>query len=120
MIGFLWCLLERDSLLLLEEPELSLNEAVVGRIAPMISRAQRIRKRQVIVSTHSDALLADKGIGAEEVLLLTPNAEGTDVKVAGDIGEVVALLEGGMSVAEAVLPMTRPDNLSKLSSFAAD
>ena len=120
MIGFLWCLLERDSLLLLEEPELSLNAAIVGRIAPMISRAQRIRKRQVIVSTHSDALLADKGIGAEEVLLLTPSAEGTDVKVAGDIGEVVDLLEGGMSVAEAVLPMTRPDNLSKLSSFAAD
>lgn len=67
LIGLLWCLLERDSLLLLEEPELSLNSAIVRTLAPLISRTQRQRRRQVIVSTHSDHLLMDKGIDASEV-----------------------------------------------------
>lgn len=119
MIGFLWCLLERDSLLLLEEPELSLNAAIVRHIAPLISRTQRLRKRQVILSTHSDDLLLDKGIDPSEVLLLTPSPEGTAINVASKIKEVVALLKGGMSVAEAVLPLTAPENLGQLAMFDA-
>jgi predicted ATPase len=117
MIGFLWCLLERDSLLLLEEPELSLNAAIVRRIAPLIYRIQRIRKRQVIVSTHSDDLLMDKGIDASEVLILRPTSEGTEVQLAVQMVEVVQLLEGGMTVAEAVLPLTAPRNIESLSLF---
>jgi len=77
LIGFLWSLLEGDSLLLLEEPELSLNSSIVQRLAPFINRFQRLRKRQVMVSTHSFDLLNDPGIGGEEVLLLSPGREGT-------------------------------------------
>lgn len=117
LIGFLWSLLEGDSLLLLEEPELSLNAAIVAQLAPLISRMQRNRRRQVLVSTHSDALLTEQGIDGHEVLLLTPAKEGTKVKPAADIDEVRALLESGFTVGEVVLPRTRPTNAEQLSFF---
>lgn len=117
LIGLLWSLLERDSLLLLEEPELSLNTGIVCRLAPLIYRMQRKRKRQVIISTHSADLLSDKGIGPEEVLLLKPSAEGTEVTVSADDTEIRSLLEGGLNVAEATLPRTIPERVTQLELF---
>ena len=115
LLGLLWSLLEGDSLLLLEEPELSLNAGIVSQLAPLISRMQRNRQRQILVSTHSDALLTEQGIDGREVLLLTPTPEGTEVKVAADIDEVRALLEAGFTVGEVVLPRTKPSGAEQLS-----
>ena len=117
LIGLLWSLLESDSLLLLEEPELSLNSAIVAQLAPIISRQQRNRRRQVLVSTHSDSLLIDKGIDGREVLLLAPAKEGTEVKVAAEIDEIRVLLESGFTVGEVVLPRTKPADSEHLSLF---
>jgi predicted ATPase len=115
LLGLLWSLLEGDSLLLLEEPELSLNVGIVSQLAPLISRMQRNRQRQILVSTHSDTLLTEQGIDGREVLLLTPTPEGTEVKVAADIDEVRALLEAGFTVGEVVLPRTKPFGAEQLS-----
>src|SRR5439155_23507492 len=115
LLGFLWALLDGDSLLLLEEPELSLNAGIVSQLAPFISRMQRNRQRQILVSTHSDALLTEQGIDGREVLLLTPTREGTAVQVAADIDEVRALLESGLTVGEVVLPRTKPSGAEQLS-----
>jgi predicted ATPase len=119
LIGFLWALLESDAVLLLEEPELSLNAGIVAHLAPLIYRLQRNRKRQVIISTHSDALLTERGIDGREVLLLSPTAEGTDVAVASEVNEVRALLAAGFTVGEATLPRTRPTQVSLLSLLEA-
>ena len=115
LLGLLWSLLESDSVLLLEEPELSLNAGIVSQLAPFISRMQRSRRPQVFVSTHSDALLTEKGIDGGEVLLLTPAREGTAVKIVSDIDEVQTLLEAGFTVGEAVLSRTRPEHAEQLS-----
>ena len=53
LIGLLWSLLENDSVLLLEEPELSLNLGIVSQLAPLISRMRRNRRCQVLVSTQA-------------------------------------------------------------------
>jgi hypothetical protein len=53
LIGLFWSLLEGDSPVLLEEPELSLHSAIVSRLPALLFRLQRKRKRQVFVSTHS-------------------------------------------------------------------
>ena len=100
--------MESDNLLLMEEPELSLNAAIVKLLPSIIYRFQKKKKWQVILSTHSAELLNDNGIDGSEVLVLTPAVEGTEVKVAADIEEVRLLLEGGFSIAEAVLPRTEP------------
>lgn len=117
LIGLLWALLESDSLLLLEEPELSLNSSIVEKLAPLIYRMQRQRKRQVLISTHSEALLNDNGIDGNEVLLLTPEAEGTSIRVAGQISDINVLLKTGLSVGEVVLPRSNPSNVEQLELF---
>jgi predicted ATPase len=117
LIGLLWSLLEGESLLLLEEPELSLNAGVVTKLAPLIYRLQKARKRQVMLSTHSSELLSDKGVAGQEIILLTPRQEGTDADVAASIQEVKDLLDGGMNIADAILPRTIPRTLTQLELF---
>jgi predicted ATPase len=115
LIGLLWSLLEGESMLLLEEPEQSLNAAIVARLAPLIHRVQKRRKRQVLISTHSDDLLSEPGIDGSEVLMLTPSAEGTGVRIASDFEDIRALLEAGFTAAEAILPRSHPPNAEQLS-----
>lgn len=117
LIGLLWSLLESDSLLLLEEPELSLNAAIVNKLPSLIYRLQRSKKRQVILSTHSADLLSDAGIGGEEVLLMTPTDEGTKVELASSIQDIKLLLEGGLSIADAAVPDTVPPQIEQLNLF---
>jgi len=115
-LGFLWSMLEGQGPLLLEEPELSLHSGIVRRLARLMYRLQRTRKphRQVIVSTHSYELVSDKGIGADEVLMLQPAQEGTRVTVGKDDARIRTLLEGGATVAEAVISATEPRNALQL------
>jgi predicted ATPase len=115
LIGLLWSLLEGDSLLLLEEPELSLNAAIVARLAPLIFRMQRQRRRQVLISTHSMDLLSDPGIDSREILLLEPSAEGTEVTPVSEIEDLSRLMRAGLSAGEVVLPRTQPRQLELLS-----
>ncbi|WP_309232626.1 AAA family ATPase [Cylindrospermum sp. FACHB-282] len=114
LIGLFWSLLETDSLLLLEEPELSLNAAIIKKLPSLMHRMQRQKKRQIILTTHSADLLEDQGIGSEEILLLTPSPEGTKITPASSIDNVQYLLEGGLSIADAVLPLTKPSEINKL------
>lgn len=115
LIGLLWSLLESESMLLLEEPEQSLNAGIVAQLAPVIHRLQKRRRRQILISTHSDDLLADPGIDGREILMLTPQAEGTQVRVASDVADIRALLEAGLSAGEVVLPRSRPSGIEQLS-----
>lgn len=117
LIGLLWSLLEGESLLLLEEPELSLNTGIVSQLAPLIYKMQRVRRRQVLVSTHSEALLDEQGIDAREVVVLTPETEGTKAELASDILEIRELLKSGITVGTAVLPRTKPEHADQIGSI---
>lgn len=118
LLGVLWALQEGDGPLLLEEPELSLHTGVVRRLPSLIYRLQRARKRQVLISTHSTEMLSDHGIDAREILMLTPSVEGTHVKPAASVPEIQALMEAGMSAAEAVIPHTEPEKVEQLELFS--
>ena len=117
LLGLLWATLDGSGPLLLEEPELSLHPEVVRYIPQMFARIQRKSGRQIIISTHSSDLLRDDGIGLDEALLLQPKAEGTGVGAAGSFVEIKALLESGLSLADAVIPRTRPQDVEQLSLF---
>ena len=73
--------------------------------------------RQIFVSTHSSDLLRDEGIGLDEAMLLVPGAEGTEVVPAGSNLEVCNLLEGGLTLADIVIPKTRPAAADQLALF---
>ncbi len=115
LIGLLWSLQEGDGLLLLEEPELSLNSAIVSQIPALIHKLIRPKRRQVILSSHSADLLNDRGISLDEILLLEPTSEGTVIRIASGIPEVRGMLDGGMTPAAAILPRTKPKNINQLT-----
>jgi len=118
LLGVLWALQEGEGPLLLEEPELSLHTGIVRRLPSLIYRLQRARKRQVLISTHSTEMLSNHGIDAREILMLTPSVEGTHVKPAASVPEIQALMEAGMSAAEAVIPHTEPEKVEQLELFS--
>lgn len=115
LLALMWSLLETNALLLLEEPELSLNEAIIREIPSVISRIRRDlkRKSQVIITTHSEALLGNTGIDARGVLVIEAGKNGSAVRSLSDM-ETQAI-KSGFSVAETVLPAIRPDNALQLS-----
>lgn len=114
LLGLLWTLLDGSSMLLLEEPEISLNDAVVKEIPLIIQRLQKNRKpkRQVVISTHSEALLSNPGIDGRGVILLEATADGSTGRTLQK--EEASALEAGLSVAEVVLPKTRPSSVNQL------
>jgi predicted ATPase len=114
-IGLLWMLQEGTALLLIEEPELSLNGEIVKQLPAIISQVTRKNNRQMLISTHSYELLSDKGIAPEETIVLNPAGEGTEAHLASDDPGTCELIKSGMSIAEVVLPMAAPADAVQLS-----
>ena len=114
LLGLLWTLLESESVLLLEEPELSLHVGIVSELAYLIYKMRASKNQQVLVSTHSDVLLAQPEIDGTEVLMLTPTKSGTEVKIASDSEAVKQLLEADFTVGEAALSRSSPENVKEM------
>ena len=117
LLGLLWAFLDGKAPLLLEEPELSLHNGVVVHIPQMLARVTRVTGRQVIISTHSAELLNDDGIDGGEVILLTPEEEGTAAVLSHDDAEIRQLLEAGLTVGQVIIPRTSPARSVQLSLF---
>lgn len=119
LIGLLWALQEKSGPLLLEEPELSLHAALVRQLAPFISRAQRMAGgRQAFISTHSEELMNDEGIGPNEILLVRTATEGSEVVHGADNAEIRTALEAGLTAAQAVMPLTAKDQIELFARSA--
>ena len=106
LIGLFWSLLESRGLLLLEEPEISLNRDIVMRLPNLIYElskprsGRRAERRQVILTTHSPDMLCDRGIGGEEVLYITPEREGSSIQSMVENDEMRHALEAGVMPGE--------------------
>lgn len=116
LIGFLWAILDGEGPRLLEEPEISLHPEVVRRLPSAMYRAQRRSGRQIIVTTNSVDLLADEGIGLDEVALLKPSANGTEVTQAASISQVEDVLDAGVPLGEIARAQTAPADLDRLAA----
>jgi len=105
LLSILWLLQERsDSVLLLEEPELSLNEEIVSQIPYVIDQVRKSARsqQQVIITTHSQALLSNPGIDPKGLIVIEPTEEGSTIRKTSE-SEANAL-RTGLSPAEVVLP----------------
>ena len=117
LIGLLWALLEgkKDGgPVLLEEPELSLHSSVVRQLPTILYRIRSVGGPQVVLTTHSNDILEDPGLGKDEVVLLRPGAEGTEADVAGSIPDIQELLDAGMNLADVLVPRTAPPEVQEL------
>lgn len=117
LIGFLWSVAEPAGPLLLEEPELSLHQEVALQLPAMIARMQRHSGRQVLITTHSEAITGGSGIGLSEVHRLIPGVDGTTIETASDNERVRQLVASGLTVGEAVMPLAKPQGVEQLSLF---
>jgi predicted ATPase len=120
LIGLLWALQDGTKPILLEEPELSLHSAIIMRLPDIIYQLQKKKtgKRQVIVTTHSHEILNNKGISAEEVLLIsTDGEEGSRIVESASLPEVKAYLQAGNSIGDLIISRTAPKNINQLTLF---
>lgn len=108
IMSILWLLQETgNSPLLLEEPELSLNEEIVAQL-PRIMASVKTKSRsgrQFIITTHSQALLSNSGIDPRGIVILTPSDDGSNIRSVSS--DEQAALTAGLSPAEAILPNAR-------------
>jgi predicted ATPase len=120
LMGLLWAVMDGNGPLLLEEPELSLHSAVVRILPQLLAKVQNRTGRQMLISTHSPELLIDTSIDPSEVLLLKPDVEGTSLTPLSDRGDVLELINSGISLAEIATEQTRPPNVELLPLFEID
>jgi predicted ATPase len=96
LITLMWYLQDGENPLLLEEPERALHPGLTRKLAPLLQRLQKRRgkdPRQVIMTTHSPALLSDTRILPEEILLFVPGQETTEITPAATLRDARDLLE---------------------------
>lgn len=122
LIGFLFALIDSNGVLLLEEPEINLHPGIVAQFPEFIAKIQRVKKggRQVFITTHSYDILSNEGIAPEEVLLLTNSPEGTEVEVLSNVEKAKNILAAGFSMADVVIPLTKPWSIESMSHIKLD
>ena len=122
LIGFLFALIDSNGVLLLEEPEINLHPGIVAQFPEFIAKIQRVKKggRQGFITTHSYDILSNEGIAPEEVLLLTNSPEGTEVEVLSNVEKAKNILAAGFSMADVVMPLTKPWSIESMSHIKLD
>jgi len=108
MIALIWTLLTSNNMILLEEPELSLHEAIVKQIPELFHKTRQSRKKsggQILVSTHSETMLSSKSI-VGRFLVLQPGRAGEATKIVAPTENEIAAMRAGLSPADVLLPKT--------------
>lgn len=108
LIAMLWTLLSSNRMILMEEPELSLHKAVVEQIPGLLHKTRQRRKRsggQILVSTHSEVILASKSIDGN-FLMLRPGEGGEATQVLPPSDADIEAMRAGLSPADVLLPQT--------------
>ena len=117
LIGLLWMLSKPGGPVLLEEPEISLHDRAVKALPTIIHRVAARNDRQVLVSTHSEAMLNDEGIEPREVVVLRTTDEDTQVKQGSAFDLLVQLAAQGRSFGAELAALTAPPDPEQLLLF---
>lgn len=119
LIGLLWTVISNSKssrLLLLEEPELSLNASIVRVLPTMFASAQRAKDMQIAMTTHSPDLLDDEGVNPNEIVVLRVKEgdHGTSGTLLSDIEEAQAELAADLPISGIVDGLINPRILDPL------
>jgi len=117
LIGLLWPIVTAQTeggVYLLEEPEISLNNAIVRQIPRILAVAQRDHDMQTIISTHATSMLDDDDIRSEEVLILRPTELGTVAHLLSEISATFGEVTSGLPLSDIIGFLIDPTDLSSL------
>jgi predicted ATPase len=115
LAGVTWAIASDGGPLLLDEPDLSLHPAIVRQLPRLFARATERSGRQVIISTHSEAILTDRGIDPEEILIVEPGAGGSTVVVGTQYAELVEAARARVPLERIASAITKPRNVERFS-----
>ena len=115
LIGLLWAIDTGDAPLLLEEPELSLHREVIRQLPRLFSQAAARNGRQIIVSTHAEEILGDRGIDPSEILVLDASSSATSVVRGSDHPKIVEAARARVPLGRVVSGLTKPKRVEQLS-----
>ena len=108
LLGLLWTLIatpgEKSSVLLLEEPELSLHSALVSELPSVLAEARRSSKGsvQIFLSSHATEVVDDGTVNEDEVLVLVPSGDGTKGGLLSEFEGVGRYLDIGIPFSETI------------------
>ena len=120
LIGLLWAIIKMPAnpgVLLLGEPELSLNSAIVKILPSVLAQARRSSDLQIILSTHAPEILNDEGISPDEVLLLRVTDDGSRAELLSSLPDA-SDLDLGLTISDVVDDLIAPDDLTGLFKAA--
>ncbi len=115
LIGLLWAIDQGTAPLMLEEPELSLHREVIRQLPRLITQAANRSHRQVIVATHAEEMLADRGIDPSEIVLLEPSTDGTRAVLASERPELVSAAKARVPLGKMISGITKPPKIEQLA-----
>ena len=115
LIGLLWAIDYGKAPLLLEEPELSLHSDVIRQLPRMLAQAAQRTGRQIVVSTHAEEMLSDRGIDPSEIWLLEPTENETKVVVGSERSVLTNAAKAKIPLGRIVTGLTKPQNIEQLS-----
>jgi len=107
LLAMLWTLLSSNRMILLEEPELSLHNAIVEQIPDILYKTRQRKKTggQILVSTHSEVMLSSRSIDGN-FLILQPGQGGEATRVIPPSDDDIEAMRAGLSPADILLPQT--------------
>lgn len=126
LFGLMWSVFDDGGPLLLEEPELSLHPALVRQLPELFEtlqkeivkmRRSRSARRQLIISTHSDEMLDDPSIDADEMVRIQIADEGSTIETATEHER--RQLDAGLTAADVFLTADERPQLSLFGAFGA-
>ncbi|KKZ12768.1 MAG: hypothetical protein TH68_07335, partial [Candidatus Synechococcus spongiarum 142] len=81
----------------------------------LMARLYRRSPRQLLITTHAPDLLNDPGIGLDEVHLLKPGHQGTEIVPAMDHQPTASLCsgDGQLSLGEILMPAVAPQQADR-------
>jgi predicted ATPase len=107
LLAMLWTLLSSNRMILLEEPELSLHNAIVEQIPDILYKTRQRKKTggQILVSTHSEVMLSSRSIDGN-FLILQPGQGGEATRIIPPSDDDIEAMQAGLSPADILLPQT--------------
>lgn len=107
LLAMLWTLLSSNRMILLEEPELSLHNAIVEQIPDLLYKTRQRKKTggQILVSTHSEVMLSSQSIDGN-FLILQPGQSGEATRITPPSEADIEAMKAGLSPADILLPQT--------------
>jgi len=104
LFSIFWTILEKDTPLLIEEPEIGLHPEAISQLPRIIKKLVRSSHRppQLIITTHQPYFLQDRLIRSEEIVLLIPDKGGTKMAAGWPKNLIFNFLEDRATVTEEV------------------